>query len=89
MTKSLARSIPFMDEGHLAQNHSKLDTPFRWGRLQPRKHPRSDHLCSIEYVNTFHALLVDDSYLSEKEIAFILNIHQGIVKRILREELSF
>jgi hypothetical protein len=39
-------------------------------------------------VDAIRALLADDLYLPQKQIAFILNIHQGIVKHILCEKLS-
>jgi hypothetical protein len=51
--------------------------------------PRTDRPRSTEHVDAICALLTNDPYLSQKRIAFILNIHQGIVKHILHEELSF
>jgi hypothetical protein len=50
--------------------------------------PRTDRPRSTKYVDATRALLTDDLYLSQKWIAFILNIHQSIVKYILHKELS-
>jgi hypothetical protein len=43
---------------------------------------------SAENLTEIRELLADDPYLSQKRIAFILNIDQAAVKRIFREDLS-
>jgi hypothetical protein len=50
--------------------------------------PSSDRPRSAENLTEIRQLLADDRYLSQKRIAFILNIYQATIKRIFCEELS-
>jgi hypothetical protein len=68
MLKSLARPTPFMEKGHLAQGHPKLDAPFRQWRSQPRRRPRTVRPRSTEHVDAIRALLANDPYLSQKRL---------------------
>jgi hypothetical protein len=61
--------------------------------LSPRaitasKTPKIDLPRSTEYVDAIRVLLVDDPYILQKWIAFILNIGESTVKRILYEDFS-
>jgi hypothetical protein len=61
---------------------------FEEGKYSLEDEPKSGRSRSTEHVDAICALLANDLYLSQNQIACILNIHQCTVKYILRKDLS-
>jgi hypothetical protein len=61
---------------HLAQGHSKWKHYFEEGDQSREEELRGNRPRPTKYRDAIRTLLDENSYLSEKQIASILNIHQ-------------